>query len=356
MCFFSCKQIAIIRISSIQFFLILVSSVGLISQEVIFEGELDVQDHHIHNVANPEVDNDAATKHYVDSVFGELKESIYETFAVEYPTTGGIQALIDQGYSIQDLQTLGYDTVDLVEYGLLDSIYRDSSSFVNLLEADVSIQQLLNAGARPTDMYKGGIPLDSIYGKFYEGGLIFFLDTLDDYECFDGLVASPIEYSPFFPQIDSIGPFDLRFPCSEYNTQVDPLNEDMGVGKVLSYMTIGHKDCRVFKESESRNLFRHVLEWQYNDHGDWYVPSLYELMGLYQQLHMIGLGNYRDRVYWSASEEEHVPDAGSSTHARAIDFDTGENVIWPKSGDGSYLTRVIPIRQFGDRTIYCPEE
>ena len=39
------------------------------------------------------------------------------------------------------------------------------------------VQFLLDSGNTPKHLFNGGIPLDSLYGKFYEGGIIFNLNT-----------------------------------------------------------------------------------------------------------------------------------------------------------------------------------
>ena len=46
--------------------------------------------------------------------------------------------------------------------------------------------QALLANHTPIDLVRGGVPLDSLYGKMYEGGLIFYLNTDDG----TGMVAA----------------------------------------------------------------------------------------------------------------------------------------------------------------------
>lgn len=40
-----------------------------------------------------------------------------------------------------------------------------------------TIQDFLNLGITPLEIYNKGVPVDSIYGKIYEGGLIADLNT-----------------------------------------------------------------------------------------------------------------------------------------------------------------------------------
>jgi hypothetical protein len=39
------------------------------------------------------------------------------------------------------------------------------------------VQAILDGGKTPMELFTGNIPLDSIYGKYYEGGFIFYLNT-----------------------------------------------------------------------------------------------------------------------------------------------------------------------------------
>ena len=324
------------------------SPISLIySQKVNIEGKLDLNNHRIINVATPEDGKDAATKNYVDSLFNITLDSLLISFAIDNPDSTGIQTLLNQGYSMIDLQAVGFDTIDFVIYGLFDSLYQDSSSFISLINAGVGIQELLDAGARPYDMYAGNIGLDSIYGKFYEGGLIFFLDTLNEFLCFEGLVASPIPYSIYHPLIGSYITKTVIFPCYGYQTQYDILNSSMGAGKILNYSTRGNYDCYTSQVNQANSLFRHVLSWNYNGYKDWYVPSYYELVEVHDQLHMNGHGNYIDlQPYMSATERA----LEQKYEALAVRFNPFESLFFFKEND---MYPVIPIRKFGKPDFGC---
>ena len=53
------------------------------------------------------------------------------------------------------------------------------------------VQGLLDLGKTPLELYEGNIPLDSIYGKMYKGGLIYYLNKNRGY----GMVAATEDQS-----------------------------------------------------------------------------------------------------------------------------------------------------------------
>jgi len=52
---------------------------------------------------------------------------------------------------------------------------------------------------------------------------------------------------------------------------------------------------------------------------DWFLPSIEELLKLYENLHQEGLGNFENGIYWSSTQS-------SESQAKALDFSTGEVV------------------------------
>ena len=68
---------------------------------------------------------------------------------------------------------------------------------------------------------------------------------------------------------------------------------------------------------------------------DWYLPSRYELLAMYNTLHMIGKGGFTNADYWSSTES-------SPTTAGAINFGTGAYSGPLKSASN----RIRPIRHF----------
>lgn len=73
-----------------------------------------------------------------------------------------------------------------------------------------------------------------------------------------------------------------------------------------------------------------------NSKNDWFVPSMLELLLLYDNLKSVGLGNFSDDLYWSSSEE-------SISRAKCINFSNGD-MSAPYKNSTSIKTR--PIRYF----------
>lgn len=73
-----------------------------------------------------------------------------------------------------------------------------------------------------------------------------------------------------------------------------------------------------------------------NSKDDWFVPSMLELLLLYDNLKSVGLGNFSDDLYWSSSEE-------SIARAKCINFSNGEMSAPYKN---SPLIKTRPIRYF----------
>lgn len=69
------------------------------------------------------------------------------------------------------------------------------------------------------------------------------------------------------------------------------------------------------------------------DYHDWFLPSIEELHKLYKNLHLEGLGDFENEIYWSSTQS-------NVSHAKALDFSTGDIVEIPKNS-ANIKTRVI---------------
>ncbi|MBT8229362.1 MAG: hypothetical protein KJO50_03820 [Bacteroidia bacterium] len=116
----------------------------------------------------------------------------------------------------------------------------------------MKVQFLLDSGFHPLDLYNEGILLDSLFGKIYEGGLIYYLNTDDG----SGMVSAPEDQS---------------------NQATMPEGEIICEELVL------------------------------NGYNDWELPELYYLLLMYENLHENNLGDFSNSRYWSS--DFHYPTA-----------------------------------------------
>ena len=63
-----------------------------------------------------------------------------------------------------------------------------------------------------------------------------------------------------------------------------------------------------------------ALQYEFNYTKDWFLPSENELALLYANLHLQGLGNFSNTIYWSSTEND-------ATTVKTIDFATGQSVM-----------------------------
>ena len=139
------------------------------------------------------------------------------------------------------------------------------------------IQSLLDGGKTPKTLFDDGFSLEHLYGRTYEGGFIFYLNTDDG----TGMVAATENQSDG-AEWGCIGATIAGADGMEIGTGVqnttDILNGCTEAG-------IAAKLCR--------------------DKGeDWFLPSIDELNLMYTNLHLNGHGEFAADNYWSSSETQ----------------------------------------------------
>ena len=168
------------------------------------------------------------------------------------------------------------------------------------------VQTFLDDGTIPLDLLNDGVPIDSFYGKSYEGGLIFHLTANGK-----GFVAASIDLN------------DAKWGC--LGIEVDADGCDIGDGSLNTTRIV--RDCL-----ESEIAARLCIDLVLNDKTDWFLPSKDELNLMYTNLHLNGHGAFLADTYWSSSEflelfaigqdfsdgEQITPDKSSSKHVRAF--------------------------------------
>lgn len=143
------------------------------------------------------------------------------------------------------------------------------------------VQTLLNEGKTPKELFNGNIPLDSLYGKQYEGGLIFYLNIDNG----SGMVAA-------------IGNQSVGAEWGCFNDDIDgATGEAIGTGAQNTTDIVN--GC-----IEVRIAAKICDELILNGKADWFLPSIDELILMHDNLHMNGHGEFTGygAFYWSSTE------------------------------------------------------
>ena len=223
--------------------------------------EIEIQSSgQVKNAKDPVDPQDAATKAYVDQVLLDLGISFGST---------GIKGLLGAGYTIE-----------------------------SILDAGVGIQGILDAGTCPLELIAAGIPLDSLYGKTYQGGLIFYVDDQDTIPEMKGLVAAPQDQD--FE--GDWGCFGTDLPIPNVTSGPSGAGAEIGDG-ATNTVGIDTAGCSVAGDAAviCANLGLDGYE-------DWFFPSAKELNEMHQKIgpgaatHINNIGNFAVSFYWSSTE------------------------------------------------------
>tara|TARA_Y100000385_G_C13105070_1_gene647008 strand:- start:3208 stop:3849 length:642 start_codon:yes stop_codon:yes gene_type:complete len=79
-----------------------------------------------------------------------------------------------------------------------DTLFISSTNYIVLpglqylssLVPEIPIQERLDSGETPLSIFQSSVPLDSLYGKIYQGGYIFYIDSEDNLNGVEGMVAA----------------------------------------------------------------------------------------------------------------------------------------------------------------------
>ena len=189
---------------------------------------------------------------------------------------------------------------------LMKSVILDNSLDLSIL----SVQQRLDWGETPYQIYQSDNSLlDSLYGKTYQEGLIFYLNTSDG----TGLVAAPSDQSTgarwgclgtAISGADGIAigtgtqnTIDIEAGCTTAGTAAD----------ICANLTLG-------------------------GYSDWFLPSKDELNAMYTNLYLKDYGAFANSSYWSSTEY-------TSTTAWRYYFTIGASYFTGKSN--TYRVRAV---------------
>ncbi len=141
------------------------------------------------------------------------------------------------------------------------------------------VQLALNNGETPKQIYDSGIPLDSLYGKTYQGGLICYLDTSNG----TGLVSAAIDQS-----------IDATWGC--YGTAINGA-DGTAIGTGEQNTIDIEAGCTTVGTAADICANSNL-----NDYLNWFLPSKDELNAMYINLKLKGYGGFASSFYWSSTE------------------------------------------------------
>ena len=287
------------------------------------------------------------------SVDSLLKEGI--SVADLLNAGASVNSLVNAGASTSDLLAAGATVESMINAGVsVSELLSAGASVESLLSAGVSISDLINAGTpadsllnagaevlmvmaelswtvdsmlvyfSPVAVFNYGLPADSLYGKTYQEGIIFYLDTLNEH-IFEGMVVTPNAITG----TSSWGCLMESVPGAQ--------NDSIGDGQ-LNTTAIIDSSCMVQGAADIADAY------DSGEFDDWFLPSKEDLKAMHDNLHLNGKGGFDEfggGSYWSSSEED-VNNAWAHEFLTVLNFSgtqysTGKQFGW----------RVRGVRFFG---------
>jgi len=226
-------------------------------------GQLDLSSNKIANVTDPTAAQDAATKAYVDA-----NES--------------------------DGQTLSINC---------DTLFISGGNYliISALNEPKSVQARLDAGGTPIGLYNDAcnpVPLDSLWGKTYQGGLITYLNTSNG----SGLVAAPNDFAGPSYQWGCYGTDLAGVPNVPCCSPIGP-GAEIGDG-VTNTAAIVADSCQMGEGLIS--AAEACANYDDGTYSDWFLPSIAELNEIYTNLYLNGLGGLAAAFYLSSTEADSI--------------------------------------------------
>ena len=191
------------------------------------------------------------------------------------------------GFSQNDTMYVNYggNVTIAIPTSQIDSLtfYRPNSTLTS-----TTSQVRLENGETPLDIYQSGVPIDSIIGKTYQGGLIAYLDTLDG----TGLIAAPTDQGT------------SKWGC--YGTLISGAD-----GTAIG--TGSQNTADILAGCSETNIAAYLCDTlTLGGYNDWFLPSKDELNKLYENIgqgNALGLGNvggFANPNYWSSTENDFI--------------------------------------------------
>lgn len=166
----------------------------------------------------------------------------------------------------------------------LDGTCKCPDGFIgtNCESFDVNQIVVLLENHTPDELVRGGVPIDSLYGKLYEGGFIFYLNTIDG----TGLVAATED------QVTN----QVEWGCQ--GIEIEGADGKMiGDGKTNTIDIVA--GCMT--DGIAARLCDELI---LNEKADWFLPSKEELNLMHTNLWKRSHGGFAFSFYWSSTEED----------------------------------------------------
>lgn len=191
-----------------------------------------------------------------------------------------------------------------------------------------TIQHRLDLGERPIELFNNGVPLDSLYGKLFEGGLLFYLNTNDG----SGLVAATEDQLR-----ENISSCCATWGALQFDTGA--IGAEIGDGVINSQKVISVYNAESIPTKDI--AIQLCMDLELNGFSDWFLPSRGELNLMWENLADYdgdglnsgrgdpgNLGGFVDNVYWSSTEH-------NESFARMLRFNEGTSTFPMKSAFGN---------------------
>ena len=158
-----------------------------------------------------------------------------------------------------------------------------------------SLQAKLNSGISPKQLIKLGYPLDSLYGKEFQGGIIFYYDSIEE----KGMVMSKKDiHYPY-----NVNATKIYWNCVD--TITGAKSTRIGKGKENSRKIIATR-CKLYNTEEKAWMLGPADlcdVYKVGKFTDWYLPSKDELNQIYLHLAKPDRYSFLNHMYWTSSEK-----------------------------------------------------
>lgn len=162
---------------------------------------------------------------------------------------------------------------------------------VNPSPTTPSVQQELNNGKTPLELFQNGVSLNDIYCNKYAGGYIFYLDTTSG----EGLVCSESDL------LNNVTWDPTGTPWQDFTY--------VYLGITDTSLWTGQQNTASIAASRPSSPFATVNALTLSGYSDWFVPSMVESRLMFNILGVDGcnkLSTGLNEVYWTSSEFNNV--------------------------------------------------